>query len=684
MTVPVLTASKVRTALKRTISPAGGDLPNHYLVAPNPVLGDTATLPYGVMWDPATGRHDCPCYTGFQGSRRRAEGCTHVVAAVLYARKQAAIADLTTDRELEHEAEAIVDTAPLPLPSDLRFTPPGEQPFADWVQSFRRLQWKAIEDIAACFEDGAKVVMFQGPPGSGKTLAGETVRRLVGGRGLYVCTTKSLQNQVARDFPYARVLKGRANYPTLLGDVTQDAWGRAGASSGEAVTCGDCTSTAKSRQCRWCDPVNECPYRVARDAAQKARLAILNTSYFLTDANKGGGKFAGRELAVLDEADQLESELLNQVEVKISKARMRRLKMAPPQYKSLDEKRGRGPAEAWGPWVVGEALPRVRDRLLQLPGYEDGSTAEIRERKGLTELAEKLETLAIELPGGKWVYDGYGVGDVIFRPIEVGKWGRSLLWPHAKRFLLMSGTIISADELAGSLGMDGDYRLVDVPMTFPAANRPVRIVALAEVTAKNQEQSWPKIAKGLAGVLVLHPDDRVLVHTVSYSFATFLMGEMRKVSRRPLVTYRDARERDEALRRYRETPGAVLLAPSMDRGIDLPGDACRVQVIAKVPYPNLGDKRTSARLYGGGTGGKAEGEAWYSVNTVRTLVQMTGRGVRSDEDHAVTYILDHSFTSNLWRKNKKLLPGWWCEAVDWRFPVHRLLRAGMSASSAAS
>jgi Rad3-related DNA helicase len=111
-----------------------------------------------------------------------------------------------------------------------------------------------------------------------------------------------------------------------------------------------------------------------------------------------------------------------------------------------------------------------------------------------------------------------------------------------------------------------------------------------------------------------------------------------------------------ALDRYLSRPGSILFAQSMDRGIDLPGEACRVQVIAKIPFPSLGDRRTAARLYLPG------GQDWYTVQTVRSIVQMTGRGVRSADDWATTYIFDAQFR-NLW-KQRSLFPAYWREAVD--------------------
>lgn len=103
-----------------------------------------------------------------------------------------------------------------------------------------------------------------------------------------------------------------------------------------------------------------------------------------------------------------------------------------------------------------------------------------------------------------------------------------------------------------------------------------------------------------------------------------------------------------------------MFAPSMSRGVDLAGDKCRVQIIVKCPFPSLGDKQIKARM------GLPGGQQWYSVKTVRDIVQMTGRGVRSADDWCYTYILDKQFTRNVWGSNKLLFPGYFREAVDVR------------------
>ena len=101
----------------------------------------------------------------------------------------------------------------------------------------------------------------------------------------------------------------------------------------------------------------------------------------------------------------------------------------------------------------------------------------------------------------------------------------------------------------------------------------------------------------------------------------------------------------------------MLVASSMDRGIDLPDEACRVQIVLKVPYPSLGDKQVAERLYS-----TRDGKTWYAVEVARSILQMSGRGVRHVDDYCECVILDSSFVGwyGLWQR---LLPAWWRQAV---------------------
>jgi ATP-dependent DNA helicase DinG len=180
------------------------------------------------------------------------------------------------------------------------------------------------------------------------------------------------------------------------------------------------------------------------------------------------------------------------------------------------------------------------------------------------------------------------------------------------------------------------------------------------MTRNNEDHARPLIAAAIEKVATLHPDSKILVHTVSYALNRFIEDSLRQSDHRfRCITYNAAAEKRRAIDRYLSTPKSIFLAPSLDRGIDLPGDDCRVIVVCKVPFPSLGDKQISARMHGKG------GQQWYSVKTIRSLIQMTGRGMRSADDFCESYILDKMFLESTWRRNKNLLPKWWVDALVW-------------------
>ncbi|MFA5594973.1 MAG: helicase C-terminal domain-containing protein, partial [Trueperaceae bacterium] len=89
--------------------------------------------------------------------------------------------------------------------------------------------------------------------------------------------------------------------------------------------------------------------------------------------------------------------------------------------------------------------------------------------------------------------------------------------------------------------------------------------------------------------------------------------------------------------------------------IDLADDRARWQVLCKVPYPYLGDKQVAARM--------ERDRDWYDWRTTLAVVQAYGRSVRSQDDYAVTYLLDADF-SNFIRRQQRRLPPWFLEALQ--------------------
>jgi Rad3-related DNA helicases len=215
-----------------------------------------------------------------------------------------------------HNQRPMTTTRGLVLPKGTA-RPAYDHPLPTWVEALREHQVEAVREIIEHFRSGVDVVFLDAPVGAGKTLIGELVRRELGiDHAIYICSDRQLQDQFARDFEYARVLKGRANYPTMLG--------------GRAVTADDCTSEGADDTCMWCDPKHECPYQVAKAQAAAAPVAVLNTSYFLHVTNYTRA-FTPNDLVIADEADLLEDALLGFSEYEVPTWIGKRLQLEYPK-----------------------------------------------------------------------------------------------------------------------------------------------------------------------------------------------------------------------------------------------------------------------------------------------------------------------------------------------------------------
>lgn len=505
-------------------------------------------------------------------------------------------------------------------------------------EKFTRLRPVQAAAVDAIIDAWTRVpiVTWQAPTGTGKTIgAVVAAQRAQAIRTLYVCTGKQLQDQFARDFPDAAVLKGRSNYPT----------------DRRGFTAADCNKIGQGEKavCAYCSNCDDCAYTVAKQKAVRAELACVNTSYLLTEAN-GPGAFSKRELIVADEADELENEMMRALEFTIGPRVVGELGLETPK-KGVHAKT----IVAWLGEVSEAAM--AASRKIRVPEeWSEEAVAAKREQERWSKLAFRAAQMA-GWYGEEWVRT-YNDETFTLKPVTVAGVGQSMLWRHSKRWLVMSATILSPERFAADLGIpDGAWEFVDSESTFPPANRPVVVCGVASMNKKNMEDgdATERMVEAIQAVVDRHSGENVLVHTHTYALAGEIVDHLRPGDGREVYRYGSSRDREQVVERFRRT-GGVLVAPSLARGVDLPDDLCRVAIIAKCPFGYLGDPQISARMHRDG------GEVWYSMRTARDIVQMCGRGVRHEGDWAVTYVLDGQFLKTVWRK-KWLFPAWWREAV---------------------
>ena len=498
--------------------------------------------------------------------------------------------------------------------------------------SFREGQLETAQEVVASEKP---LFLLEAPTGSGKSLLAMTAHSLMDQpRTAYLVSTKQLQDQIEGDFQVP-VLKGRNNYPcfhfpNLFPDVSSEI----------------CSDYLHGDECNF---ERDCPYLIQKRRALSSPMCVLNYPLFFSEANYVGG-FSNLSYLIMDEVDKVEDHLMSFIEVSITPYLMKRVDIGPPKYKTK--------LESWVEWVI-EVKSRVLKELDKVGSPEGLSPVRLRDYMSLKRIHRRLEFLSNSLDNG-WVMEheeGKSSGPITFKPIKIGGFAPHNLWRHTQKSLGMSATIMGPQAMAIDLGLHSwDADFTSLPSPFPIESRQVEYIPVANVTHKTKHEAYPKISNAIDIILRKHPMEKVLIHAVSYDLCRFLMNYLRP-QHHGLMSH-DKKDRAQALERFKSYNHPIaFISPSMERGIDLPGDLCRVIIVAKVPYPSLGSPQVNRRLHA-----FSDGSLWYARRTARSLVQMTGRATRSLDDWSVSYILDEQF-GHLVGRNGNLFPSWWRESV---------------------
>lgn len=187
--------------------------------------------------------------------------------------------------------------------------------------------------------------------------------------------------------------------------------------------------------------------------------------------------------------------------------------------------------------------------------------------------------------------------------------------------------------------MTGDeYVLKRVPPVFDFTKSPIYFLNKFKMSYKQKDVSLKRVCP-LIYTLCLNKfkDRRGIIQTGSYQFAKHVYDNAPKEVKDRMLVYHGSREKDMMVQIHKMSSDTILVGPTLDEGIDLPGDECRFIFIIKTPYPSLQDKsiKEKCRLF----------PLWYNSFTASRMIQGIGRGVRYDGDYCDTYIFDACFYS---------------------------------------
>lgn len=401
-----------------------------------------------------------------------------------------------------------------------------------------------------------------------------------------------------------------------------------------------------------------CHYKQDKKKYMESQLGITNFSYFMTD-NAYNAKSKPRNLLVVDEAHNIETEISKFVEISVSERFATHVLGLLWPNLTTHHQVVTWLKETYYPKCASK-IDHIEKTLEKFKGLE----AKLREISNLAKEFDLLKShtqkiqkfLEIQDPEN-WVFEevaafGQKMRSFSFKPIDISQYARENLFRMGRRVLMLSATILNKEAFCGSLGLsEDDVAFISIPTPFPVENRPVLYLPVGNMGADHIDQSLPKMLKMVKKILDEHPKEKGIIHCHTYKIANYLKTNLR--SDRVLI--HDSSDRDKVLQDHMASKKpTVLLSPSMTEGVDLKGDASRFQVLCKIPYPSLGDKIVRKRMN--------KWKWWYPLQTSKTIIQSIGRSVRSSDDYAITYILDADW-ERFFSRNQDMFPESFKESI---------------------
>jgi ATP-dependent DNA helicase DinG len=528
----------------------------------------------------------------------------------------------------------------------------------------REKQAKALSFIQRAIDRGYRDIVIEAPTGVGKSLVGAAVcfwgahsplaKSLEGQPGgYYLVTQKLLQDQLEEDFThFLPDLSGKA---CLLKSATEY-------ECPQFVNCMVGRSMKKGSD-RFCELVKEkvCHYMLARQWFIQGYMSVTNYPYFFTERTFVR-QFPKKKILIADECHTLEGQILGFVEMSVTADNLREWAASVAMPK-LDDKLD------FCEWLEADYLPiveqvmNVKEEIMRDNPQDNRAQVEFQKlQTHIGRIKSAIDTIC-ENPVN-WVYwqemDEFGQPkESVAKPLLAHPYADKLIRDAASLRIYMSAYPGPKDTFCAVAGLAVDkVAWVSLASTFPKENRPVFMNFSGSMGQKCIKDTMPLMLKDVVRVLDKHPESKGLIHGHSYKIcneinAAILMSEHGT----RLLFAANAAERTKVFEKHvsSEEP-TVLLSPSMTEGFNLKDDLARFQIIAKVPYPYLGNPQVAAK--------KDADQDWYTLQTVQTIIQACGRIVRSETDHGATYILDEDF-ERLYVRNQKFFPRWFTESFVW-------------------
>ena len=491
-------------------------------------------------------------------------------------------------------------------------------------------------------EIDSKIGELASPTGSGKTI----INRAVGmalldlypeliKQVVYTTPQRDLVRQIAEeDALKIPTVMGRSNY---ICSTNKDL---------DASSCP--YRTARTMRLKP-DTCRDCEYVKRKYAFKNAKIGACTLDFLLYNHIQP-------DVLIIDESTKAEEKLLNHFGIKL------------PACVDIDN-----------------LIPSLHDWLLDLQGeqmdYEDqldavvmrnGNTQSRRYTQEILDITKKINRVTRTI--GKCT-----------RVLQVAQDPDDFIIDKDRNFKLIrggypfNGLIKSAKFVIMSSGtpttslLTSKFTRIDAIHPIPKDRRLIYYTPVGKMSRAHQEKTIPLMTKRIIEIHQEYPK-KTLVHAHSYPLAEKLYKSIlqQKPSLKPYLLLQESSLRAEALSRFKSCKTQMIwISVYYDEGLNLPGVDYQRNIIAKIPYPSLGDewvlKRQKVDIKDFGL------DICYRMSTIVDIQQAASRCTRGPTDFSKAFILDANF-GYFYSQNKSLFEPWFKEALVWETKEERELR----------
>lgn len=521
----------------------------------------------------------------------------------------------------------------------------------------RDSQSKILIDIEEAIKSGYKHIVICAPTGIGKSAIATALASYFGS-SFIITSTKKLQDQYTNDFGFFPV-KGKSNFACfkLMKNANIDLTEvKFAIKNGLTCNLGKCVEKIikKGREteeiCPFkpslesfdlSDATGMCPYYVQKYNGLKTSHSVWNyAAYFqlIKFTKKIYQNYIDRKIVIFDEAHKIEDEIINFIGMDIYRSYLEEAHLNPDHYDLSESK------------MVVMLLEQLEEDCHKRIKDLEGTIDKDQEIQKLENRADKIHAILVdylEEPENFVIDRSFEESNIFFsiKPLRISKYAK-LFFSNSFQ-VYMSATINKA-SFCQNLGLDTSHvAFVEVEKSpFSLESRKVIFEDIAALGNSSSVDDEKNVLRRIDEILSEYPYKRGLILTSSkkkcYQIFDSLSVDNKK---RIIIAHSD--NIDESLKNHRKSLNSILLSSSLWEGVDLKGDLSEFQIIAKTPYPNLGEKRVQRK--------KENNPLWFSSVTIMKLLQGFGRSVRDFDDKAITHVLD-SRAKILLQDNRHLVP----------------------------